>query len=205
MSVYARILLIVATMTAVPPAQATCVLSAGSAEERADTAPVADRCNAPEPPDGRVTAEQLDEIMQWIAKRFGLPGSAERPAIVFERPADLTRMRNGGFVTHPTTQNAPNAEHRSGRGEVLALYNDARRIIHLSEDWSGASDSDMSVLVHEMVHHLQNLAGLKYYCASEREKIAYQAQSAWLRQFDKSLDSEFGLDPLTLLVRSSCL
>jgi hypothetical protein len=200
MLVYARILLIMVAMTGVPAAQATCVVSGA-----AHAPPVADRCNAPEPPDARVTAQQLDEIMRWIAERFDLPRSAERPAIVFESPADLTRTRNGGFLAHPSTRNAPNAEHRSVRGGVLALYNDARRVIHLSEDWTGANDADMSVLVHEMVHHLQNIAGVKYFCAGEREQIAYQAQSAWLRQFDKSLDSEFGLDALTLLVRSRCM
>jgi hypothetical protein len=56
-----------------------------------------------------------------------------------------------------------------------------------------------------MVHHLQNMAGLKYNCAGEREKVAYQVQAAWLRQFDKSLESEFGLDGLSIIVHSNCL
>jgi hypothetical protein len=143
--------------------------------------------------------------MRWLSERFDLPKSAERPAIVFESPADLARKRNGGFTTHRDTQRQPEARQESAEGDILALYSDARRTIYLSEDWTGTTDAEMSVLVHEMVHHLQNIAGLKYNCASEREKLAYQAQSAWLRQSDKSLESEFDIDGMTLIVRSNCM
>jgi hypothetical protein len=197
MSPYARVLLMVLTAMTVPPAEAACVIQ--------DGLPAAGRCNAPEPPDGRVTARQLDEIMQWIAQRFELPVSAERPAVVFEAPADLARVRYGGFVTHASSQSEPGGEHRSGRGDLLAVYNDAKRIIHLSDDWTGTSEADLSVLVHEMVHHLQNMAGLKYNCAGDREKLAYRAQSAWLLQSGRSLESEFGLDRLSLIVHSNCM
>lgn len=205
MCAYARVLLIVLAVTTVPVAEAACIAEHGTAEARAGTPRLADRCNAPEPPDGRVTAQQLDAIMQWIAERFELPKSIERPAIVLEDPAALTRMRNGGFVTGPASQNATGVEYRSDRGEVLAVYDDARRTIHLSDHWTGETEAELSVLVHEMVHHLQNIAGMKYNCAGDREKLAYQAQSAWLRQFGKSLESEFGLDGFSVIVHSNCL
>ncbi|MGV3633726.1 MAG: DUF6647 family protein [Pseudorhodoplanes sp.] len=203
MYAYLRALLIVLTMTGMAAADTACVLKHSSAA--AGASPVKDRCNAPEPADGRVPPQQLDEIMRWITERFDLPQTADRPAIVFETPAGLDRMRNGGFVGAPTRQDAPNAEHRSAQGSVLALYDDVRRTIHLSEDWSGETDADMSALVHELVHHLQNMAGLTYNCAGEREQIAYQAQAAWLRQFGKSLESEFALDGLSVIVHSNCL
>jgi hypothetical protein len=61
------------------------------------------------------------------------------------------------------------------------------------------------VLVHELVHHLQKLAQTTYGCPQEREKAAYRAQAQWLAQFDRTLQSEFEIDPMTLLVRTSCL
>jgi hypothetical protein len=181
---------------------AACILNGGPAS--ADAPAVMDRCNAPEPADGRVTARQLDAIMHWITERFDLPRSAERPAIVFESPVRLARMRHGGFSALNDLQ-ARKIEWRSGRADILALYNDARRTIYLSDDWSGTTAAELSVLVHEMVHHLQNSSGLKYNCPAAREKIAYQAQSAWLRQFGKSLKSEFGLDGLSILVHTNCM
>ena len=55
------------------------------------------------------------------------------------------------------------------------------------------------------VHHLQHRAKLKYACPQEREKIAYAAQEQWLNRFDTSLEKEFGIDPLTLLVKTNCM
>lgn len=206
MSAFARVLLIVLTMAGMPAAKAACIVGDSPKDSPADPPAHAGRCNAPEPLDGRVTTEQLDAIMKWITQRFELlPPSADLPAIVFESPAGLSRMRHGGFVPHPSNQSAPNAPHRSGRGDILAVYNDARRTIYLSDEWTGKTDADLSVLVHEMVHHLQNVAGLRYSCAGEREHIAYRAQSAWLLQSGKSLQSEFQLDGFSLMMHSSCL
>ncbi len=171
----------------------------------------ADHCNAPEPADGRITASQIETIMAWLADRFDLPRSVEPPAIVFDSPERLAQMRYGSFVAGRSIPSGAETEGQTGpggqagQGDVVALYNDSKRAIHLSQAWNGTSDASMSVLVHEMVHHLQNMAGLKYACTGEREKIAYQAQETWLKQSGKSLESEFGIDPLTLLVRSNCM
>jgi hypothetical protein len=56
-----------------------------------------------------------------------------------------------------------------------------------------------------MVHHLQNVAGLKFACHEAREKQAFAAQQQWLALFGKDLATEFGIDPFTLLVRTNCL
>jgi hypothetical protein len=55
-----------------------------------------------------------------------------------------------------------------------------------------------------MVHHVQNLLGLKYHCSQEREQLAYVAQERWLGLFGRSLASDFELDPLTVLVKTKC-
>jgi hypothetical protein len=55
-----------------------------------------------------------------------------------------------------------------------------------------------------MVHHLQTLGGLKYECPREREKLAYAAQDRWLALFGSNLMGEFQIDPMTILIQSSC-
>jgi Mlc titration factor MtfA (ptsG expression regulator) len=62
----------------------------------------------------------------------------------------------------------------------------------------------VSVLVHEMVHHLQNMAGTTYGCPAAREKLAYAAQQKWLAQAGQDFFEAFETDPMTLLVRTSC-
>lgn len=88
---------------------------------------------------------------------------------------------------------------------VIAFYDDDRRTIFLTEGWSAAYPKDVSVLVHEMVHHLQNLDGSKFACPAERERLAFRAQDAWLKQFQTTLANEFAIDPMTPLVRTNCM
>jgi hypothetical protein len=64
--------------------------------------------------------------------------------------------------------------------------------------------SGVSILVHEMVHHIQHLAGLKYECPQEREKLAYLAQDRWRNLFGHSLAQDFDLDGFSLLVKTQC-
>jgi len=92
-----------------------------------------------------------------------------------------------------------------GGSEIVAVYEDATQTIFLPEGWAGASPAEMSVLVHEMVHHLQGNAKLGYACPQEREKLAYAAQQRWLGLFGRTLSSEFEIDPFTLLVRTGCM
>ncbi len=63
---------------------------------------------------------------------------------------------------------------------------------------------DVSVLVHEMVHHLQNVGGQKFDCPEAREKTAYEAQERWLAMFGLSLQDELNIDPFTVLVKGMC-
>jgi hypothetical protein len=90
------------------------------------------------------------------------------------------------------------------RRDVVALYNDQTKTIYLSDKWTGTTPSELSVLVHEMVHHLQNEAGTTFECPAEREKLAYEAQDKWLRLFGRNLEAEFEINGLALLVSTSC-
>jgi hypothetical protein len=86
----------------------------------------------------------------------------------------------------------------------VALYDDAARTIYLAEGWTGDSERERSVLVHEMAHHLQNLAGRTFGCAAEREAEAYALQDRWLARSGSSLEAAFEIDALTLLVMTRC-
>jgi hypothetical protein len=88
--------------------------------------------------------------------------------------------------------------------DIVGVYNDQTRTIFLSNNWAGSTPAELSVLVHEMVHHIQNEAGIKYECPAERERLAYEAQEKWLGLFGRSLQSEFGINGLALLVSTSC-
>jgi len=133
----------------------------------------------------------LDTIMLWLAANFDLPAAAQGPALVRVAEADLVAMRYGPEASVPP-------------GFVVAVYDDTARTIYLSEGWTGRTPADLSVLVHEMVHHLQAAADMRFACPAAREVLAYEAQDAWLGLFGESLESAFGIDPASRLVGTVC-
>ena len=121
------------------------------------------------------------------------PLPATLPRIDFATPERMQAMHHG----------TPEGGERAVL-TVVALYDDAGRTILLPEGWTGATPAELSVLAHEMVHHLQNLSGRRYACGAEREAEAYDAQGRWLALFGETLEGAFELNPLTLMVLSRC-
>jgi hypothetical protein len=132
----------------------------------------------------------LKTIVHWLAANFSL-SHAKIPALVSVPPKALVEMRYG------STANV-------AIGEILAVYDQAGPTIYLSSEWSGGSPAEVSVVVHEMVHHLQSAAGVIFACPNAREELAYRAQDAWLGLFGESLESAFGLDEATLKILAVC-
>lgn len=154
--------------------------------------------------DAAQTAKSLsEEVIVWISANFDLPANSDRPQIQFATQTEMMRiriadrMRWRGYV-----QEEPAAENERS---VVAIYDTSSRTIYLPENWRGESATDQSILVHEMVHHLQNLAGVKFECPAAREKAAYLAQDKWLARFGKSLESDFDVDMFTVVISSACM
>ena len=149
----------------------------------------------------------LTVIVTWLSINFGLPATHERPRVEFASPAQMAAVRYSRLAAvrpdRVAAESGRLAPPKTGE-DVFAIYDNATRTIYLHENWTGATPADSSLLVHEVVHHLQNAAGMKFACAGEREKDAYRAQRAWLALFGRTLEQEFELDPMTILLRSNC-
>jgi hypothetical protein len=136
-----------------------------------------------------------DAIAAWLSFEFDLPRINERAAIAF---VPSVRMASIRFRDVPS-------DRRPGTHEILAVYDTEARTIYLPDGWTGGTPAELSVLVHEMVHHLQNVGGLTYECPEASEKAAYTAQERFLGMFGGDLQTDFQIDGLTVLVRSNCL
>jgi hypothetical protein len=157
--------------------------------------------------DRGVTPALLTSIINWLAANYDLPASQDLPRVEFTTPMKLVAMRYKARTPTGWREDAirdPSVQAAHQR-EVVAIYNDRTRTIFLAEGWNGAEPVERSVLVHEMVHHLQNLANLKYECSAAREKLAYEAQSDWLKLHGLDLEEEFNLDLFTIFVTSACM
>jgi hypothetical protein len=133
----------------------------------------------------------LDRIALWLARNFDLPLADTPPRLVLAPPATLVALRYGhGSAVAP--------------GEVVAVYLDDESAIYLTEEWTGQTPVDLSVVVHEMVHHMQAGAGMRFACPGAREEPAYRAQATWLALFGEDLESAFGIDAMTLMLHTTC-
>ena len=145
----------------------------------------------------------LTVIILWLSANFGLPANYEHPRVEFVPPSKIVALRYRGL----SGLQAPAAAGTAlpGQREAVAVYDVATKTIFLRDDWSGKSPADLSVLVHEVVHHLQALGKLKFECPQEREQLAFTAQEKWLNLFGTNLEREFEIDPFTLLVTTKCM
>ena len=156
------------------------------------------------PPEGVDRAEFLGDVQvpvtaaaaavgAWLAAEFDLP-PAPLPAIRLSSPAAMGALYRGGATL---------ADGTDAR-RVVALYDRRQATIHLPEGWTGTSAVEMSMLVHEMVHHLQASAGWEPGCPAEVEALAYEAQARWLAIFGQDLTRALAIDPLFLRLLGVC-
>jgi hypothetical protein len=146
----------------------------------------------------------LTAIEKWLSSQFGFPDIPEHPRIEFVPSTKIVSLRFSSLLSDPGAEVAPNDRALSFQYETVAVYQDPTRTIYLPEGWTGNTAAELSVLVHEVVHHFQNVLGLKYECMQEREKLAYIAQDRWLAQFGHTLESAFHIDAFSLLVKTRC-
>lgn len=140
----------------------------------------------------------LAVLMAWLVAATGLPPAEQPPRVAFASAEQMAAVRHdrlapGGSGRAPVSFSA-----------VHAIYDDQSKTIYLPSGWSAASPADVSLLVHELTHHLQHSADQKFACAAARERQAYKAQARWLELFGTSLSDEFGIDAATVLALSVC-
>jgi hypothetical protein len=146
----------------------------------------------------------LQDILAWLPANFDLPTGNSAPAIKFLSKERLATIRYGRVAAGHDRETPPPATSLGQERDVVALYDDKSETVFLPTGWTGATPAEQSVLVHEIVHHLQNVARLKFDCPMAREKLAYLAQDRWLERLGSGLEKEFEMDKFTLLITSAC-
>jgi hypothetical protein len=143
-------------------------------------------------PGGRL----LEGLAIWVGAKLGQPVPASLPRLVFKPADQVAVLRFRQYASEMVQQQA--------LPTIISIYDARENTIYLRDTWNGATAADLSVLVHELVHHFQEVHQTKFECDAAREAKAFELQETWLRLFGESLEGEFQIDPFTLLVRTSC-
>lgn len=108
---------------------------------------------------------QLDD---WLDSNTDLP-----------RRADPSEIR---FVDKFSAAALSASNHSAGTGNLRGLYDPDSQTIWLVLPWNLRDPYNVSVLLHEQIHHRQTDAG-HWYCPGAQELPAYRIQQVWLAQF----------------------
>jgi hypothetical protein len=149
----------------------------------------------------------LTAIALWISANFDLPANFPLPNVKIVSAQEISFLRNGAFTSAQRREIVNQEERSSGvlnRRQAVAVYDGLNETIFLPNNWKGDTPAELSVLVHEMVHHLQKKNHFRYECPGAREELAYKVQEKWLSLFGRELASEFQIDPFTLKVSTTC-
>lgn len=136
----------------------------------------------------------LIAIMTWISAVSGLPNTDVLPAVEF-RTAEEIHYMDFPDIPYDPDSNLP---------QTIASY--VSGTIYLREGWTPTDPVELGILVHETTHHLQFVAATSYRCRAEQEKVAYDAQVAFLESmgidpFDETIS---GMNELFYRIITSC-
>ena len=137
-------------------------------------------------PEGAVPGRSPQStIMHWVSGYLRISGHYDLPCIEFVKTDSIAALRS---------------RNSHSKRQDMGAYGDTVNTIYLPEGWTGKTPAEVSILVHQMVYHVQNLAGRKYECLWERERLAYTAQERWLRLHDSNLWDTFAIDRTIFLL-----
>ena len=138
----------------------------------------------------------LTSLMLWVAANSPLAVPETVPRVVQVDPVELACILE--YVV-------PCDESRLDPSWTWYVYyapknlmEDAR--IAISEDVDLGGVDGHSVLLHELVHHMQVTAGQDY----NIECQAYQLEQKWLIERGTSLQEVFKIDAMSVLFKTSC-
>jgi hypothetical protein len=131
--------------------------------------------------------EILTALMIWLGTNTPFNTNVDLPKVVFLPQNTMEQMFYGDNDYEPD--------------QLHGLYNKDIDTIFLADDWDRNDAWDMGVLVHEMVHYLQDMNGMEFACSNEMEKMAWPIQQFYLKKIH-NFDWEY--DALWFLVISNC-
>lgn len=127
--------------------------------------PAASEGAAP-PPD--VLLQRVDELVRWISAHSGYPPAlTAAPRFVFLPPEAIRHGFAGSSMGYGSDTSAVRAVQSNGT-------------IYLPDTFTLGRDDFM--LLHELVHHLQDESGRTFECLAEREREAYRLQTRFVEE-----------------------
>ena len=117
-------------------------------------------------PSAKISSETVRSYLDWIIQQTGWPAAGVPPIRVtsFAHLRELSGLSSDAEWIRPA-----------------AFYSKSEHLIYLADRWNKDDLVDQSILVHELVHHLQIEDHVQLACWGRYEAQAYELQIQWLR------------------------
>ena len=112
--------------------------------------------------------EILTALMIWLGANTPFDTNHDIPNIMFLSQDQMEQMFYKG------TDKMPNTLH--------GLYDKESDTIIMPDTWDRRKAWDMGVLLHEMVHYLQDINNHEFSCTAEMERDAWPIQQQYLKE-----------------------
>ena len=153
-------------------------------------------------------------MMLWISNQTGYT-IPEHPNVQYLTKHELKAYAHGCDQISVPKQNKDICDARefwdldewAGSKSPIALYNHKEKLIILDKNFNIDTIHDQSVLLHELVHHLQSHSGKDFNgsCRGHLEKEAYELQDQWLKEkYDTNVYDVIGINELFLILLTTC-
>tara|TARA_B100001093_G_scaffold354827_1_gene339369 strand:+ start:197 stop:622 length:426 start_codon:yes stop_codon:yes gene_type:complete len=109
--------------------------------------------------------EILIGLLLWIGANSDYNTNVPYPTIVFMDQAKMEHMYYQG---------------RKPIGELHGFYHTQKDIIVLPDTWDRRDSWDLSILLHELIHYVQDMNSVQYECTMQMEKDSWPLQQKYL-------------------------
>lgn len=117
-------------------------------------------------PSAKISSETVRSYINWIIQQTGWPATGIPPI----KMTSFAHLRELAGLSSDVEWIRP-----------AAFYSKSDHLIYLADSWNKDNVVDQSILVHELVHHLQIEDHIQFACWGRYEAQAYELQIQWLR------------------------
>jgi len=135
----------------------------------------------------QIMKEILTALMIWLGANTSFDTNHDIPNVLFLSQTQMEEMFYKG------TDKMPNTLH--------GLYDTESDTIILPDTWDRRKAWDLGVLLHEMVHYLQDQNDMDFNCTAEMERESWPIQQRYLKE---QHDYAWDYDGLWYAVISTC-
>ena len=134
--------------------------------------------------------ELIAVLLMWIGQSTMYNVDIPHPDVVMLPPQELNEQYAATMLNKT-----------SHIEELWAYYNTKTQTIYLRADFRQYDPWDKSILLHELLHHVQYHNRMKYKCINQMEEEAWPLQKKYLKDFH---NINWDYDMLWYLMISTC-